>query len=61
MSVSTGGRTQIRDHLPLGRGQIDYVAFLRQLEEIGYEGAVILENNSQADLEESLERVKAFL
>jgi len=61
VSVSTGGRTQTRDHLPLGRGQIDYLAFLRQLEEIGYEGAVILENSSQADLEESLERVKAFL
>jgi sugar phosphate isomerase/epimerase len=42
VSVSTGGRTQTRDHLPLGRGQIDYGAFLRRLEEIGYEGAVIL-------------------
>jgi sugar phosphate isomerase/epimerase len=53
--------TPIRDHLALGRGEIDYRAFLRKLEEIDYRGVVILELNSQADLEESLERVRPFL
>ena len=53
--------TLFRDHLSLGSGQIDYLAFLSALEAVGYEGAVILEMNSQKDLEESLERVKSFL
>jgi len=59
--TSAGGRTQTRDHLPLGRGELDYVNFLRHLEQIGFDGAVILENNSKPDLEESLARVKLFL
>jgi sugar phosphate isomerase/epimerase len=61
VSVFEGGRTQTRDHLPLGQGQMDYLAFLQTLEEMGFEGAVILEVNSKADMEESLERVKVFL
>jgi sugar phosphate isomerase/epimerase len=61
VSVSVGGRTQTRDHLPLGRGQMDTVPFLRRLEEMDFEGAVILEVNSQPDLEESLEQVRSFL
>lgn len=61
IGTSTGSHSQIRDHLALGRGEMDYQTFLRRLEEIGYEGAVILENNSQADLEASLERISAFL
>jgi sugar phosphate isomerase/epimerase len=61
LSISTGPRPQIRDHLPLGQGRIDYPAFLHRLQEIGYEGAVILENNSKAELEESLEHLDAFL
>jgi len=61
ISVSEGGRTHTRDHLPLGRGQMDTIPFLRRLEEMGFEGAVILEVDSQADLEESLEQVRAFL
>lgn len=61
VSTSAGGRVQTRDHLPLGRGQMETVAFLHRLEEMGFEGAVILEVNSKADLEESLERVRAFL
>jgi len=59
--TSEGGHTRTRDHLPLGRGEMDTAAFLRQLEEMGFEGAVILELNSKADLEESLEQVKLFL
>jgi sugar phosphate isomerase/epimerase len=54
---SMGEHPQTRDHLALGQGQMDYGAFLQRLEEIGFEGAVILENNSRADLEESLERL----
>ena len=61
VSVSEGDRVQTRDHLPLGQGQMETVPFLRKLEEIGFEGAVILEVNSKPDLEESLERVRAFL
>jgi len=60
-SLAVGGRQQVRDHLPLGRGQVDYRALLRRLGETGYDGAVILENNSLADLEESLERLREFL
>ncbi len=52
-----GGPEQIRDHLPLGAGQIDYAAFLQRLEQIDYQGAVILEVNSQADLEQSLQQL----
>jgi len=59
--TSAGGRVQTRDHLPLGRGEMDYVNFMHHLEQIGFDGAVILENNSKLDLEESLARVKSFL
>ncbi len=58
---SAGGSARIRDHLALGRGQLDYLAFLHKLEAIGYDGPVILELNSQFDLEQSLEQVKQFL
>jgi sugar phosphate isomerase/epimerase len=59
--VSAGGLTQTRDHLPLGQGQMDTAAFLRRLEEMDFDGPVILEVNSKPDLEQSLERVRAFL
>ncbi len=58
---SPGGTSQVRDHLPLGRGQLDYLSFLHNLEEVGFDGPVILELNSQADLEQSLERLRPFL
>jgi len=57
VTIDEGGRMRTRDHLPLGRGQMEYAAFLRRLEEMGFEGPVILEVNSKPDLEESLERV----
>ena len=57
---SADGRHQIRDHLALGQGQVAYQGFLSRLEEIGFEGAVILEVNTQADLEVSLERIRGF-
>ena len=61
VNESVGGRIHTRDHLPLGRGQMDTVAFLRKLEEMGFDGPVILEVDSKPDLEESLEQVRAFL
>jgi sugar phosphate isomerase/epimerase len=48
------GPPAIRDHLALGQGQIDYEAVIQKLEEIGFEGLVILENHNRADLEQSL-------
>lgn len=55
---SAGATQQIHDHLALGQGQVDYLSFLRKLEETGYDGTVILEVNTQADLEESLTRIR---
>ena len=60
-SLSPGGQRRVRDHLPLGQGQIDYAAFLRELEKTGYDGVVILELNNQTDLEHSLDGVRSFL
>ncbi|MCL7453859.1 MAG: sugar phosphate isomerase/epimerase [Anaerolineae bacterium] len=51
---STGGATTVRDHLALGQGQVDYQRILEKLGEMRYDGPVILEVNSEADLEESL-------
>jgi sugar phosphate isomerase/epimerase len=48
------GQPPVRDHLALGQGHLDYEGFLQALDRIGFEGAVILEVNSQADLEASL-------
>jgi sugar phosphate isomerase/epimerase len=56
---SAESRHQIRDHLALGKGQVDYVALLSKLEESDYDGAVILEVNTRADLEESLKRISS--
>lgn len=59
--AATGGRAGVQDHLALGQGHVDYTAFLSKLEEIDYEGAVILELNTREDLEESLCQVRSFL
>jgi sugar phosphate isomerase/epimerase len=58
---SAGAPGRIRDHLALGQGEVDYVAFLRKLEDVGYNGPVILELNSQADLEASLQQLDPLL
>jgi sugar phosphate isomerase/epimerase len=50
-----------RDHLPLGQGELDYEALLCRLDEIGFDGCVIIENNSEADFRESLKRLRPFL
>jgi sugar phosphate isomerase/epimerase len=59
--AGTGRDSGGQDHLALGRGHVDYDAFLSRLEEIGYEGAVILELNTREALEESLVQVGPFL
>lgn len=48
-----------RDHLALGNGQVNYAALLDKLDELTYEGPIILEVNSRADLEQSLDRLNA--
>ena len=40
-------------HYPLGRGMVDCIAVLRKLQEIGYDGRIILEVNSKDDLIQS--------
>jgi len=40
-------------HYPLGTGMVDCIAVLRKLEEIGYDGRIILEVNSKDDLIQS--------
>lgn len=56
-----GEQHPARDHMALGHGQVDYAAFLQKLGEIDYDGPVILEVNTEADLQQSLERLKAIL
>lgn len=51
----------VRDHLPLGKGQVDYAAIMDRLVEGGYEGVLILEMNTEAHLRESVERVRPWL
>jgi sugar phosphate isomerase/epimerase len=55
------GQKRILDHLPLGKGQLDYKAFLERLEQKGFDGIVVLELNHRPDLEASLEKVRSFL
>lgn len=55
------GGPGVRDHLPLGKGKVDYVAFMQTLEERGYDKVLILEVNTEADLLQSLEEVRPWL
>jgi sugar phosphate isomerase/epimerase len=48
---------QPRDHLALGQGETEFLALLRQLEQTGFDGPVILELNSHSDLEASLHQL----
>jgi sugar phosphate isomerase/epimerase len=50
-----------RDHLPLGQGELDHQALLRKLDEMGFDGCVIIENNSEADLRESLKELHSLV
>jgi sugar phosphate isomerase/epimerase len=49
------------DHLPLGEGKVDYMALMQILEERRYNQVVILEMNTEADLLQSLEKVRRWL
>ena len=57
----SGGQQRASDHLALGQGQIDYAALLEKLTELGFDGPIILEVNSQADLEQSLDQLQVYL
>jgi len=54
-------RGQAHDHLPLGQGELDYGALLRKLDEIRFDGCIIVENNNEADLRESLKKLQLWL
>ena len=56
-----GANRLTRDHLPLGQGEFDYLGFMHKLQELDFDGAVILENNTRADLEQSLEALGGYL
>ena len=58
--TSEGNIVDTKDHLALGEGQIDYRAFMQKLIEVGFDEIVILENNSQYDLERSIARVNDY-
>ena len=50
-----------QDHLPLGRGEVDYGGLMEELRKRNFEGVVILEVNTEAALRESLEKVGPWL
>jgi sugar phosphate isomerase/epimerase len=56
-----GAHGEVKDHLPLGRGRVDYERIMDGLAEGGYEGVLILEVNTEAHLRESVERVRPWL
>jgi len=56
-----GGEQRVVDHLALGKGQIDYRNFMQKLLELGFDGIVILENNTRSDLERSIARIGDYL
>jgi sugar phosphate isomerase/epimerase len=61
-AMLTGSRgAGARDHLPLGRGDVDYGGLMDELRERNFGGVVILEVNTEAALRESLERVGPWL
>jgi sugar phosphate isomerase/epimerase len=56
-----GAKGRASDHLALGQGQLDVEALLQRLEEMEFDGPIILEVNSRTDLERSLEYLKPHL
>jgi sugar phosphate isomerase/epimerase len=60
VTAANGEPGGVRDHLALGQGELDHRAFLHELEKTGYQGTVILELNSQKDLEESVNQVRRW-
>ena len=57
----TGEWQTARDHLALGQGSLDHKTFFEKLAELDYEGPIILELNSEADLAQSLERLNRVM
>ena len=55
------GQQPASDHLALGQGQIAFAALLQRLKELDYDGPIILEVNSEADLEQSLDQLRPYL
>jgi len=51
--LTDGVESDSYTHYPLGRGMVDCIAVLRKLQEIGYDGRIILEVNSKDDLIQS--------
>lgn len=50
-----------RDHLPIGKGVIDFPSIIKSLKKINYEGSIILETggNSQ-DIADMIERLRSY-
>lgn len=48
-------------HLAIGDGELDYMKFMSKLEEMEYDGFVILELLSEEDVIKSLKRLKKFV
>ena len=61
VSVSGGELVEHHDHLALGQGAFDYVTFVDTVAKSGFDGAVIVEVNSRADLEHSLQRLESLV
>lgn len=59
--VGAAGKRRGRDHLALGSGCVDYARLLGRLVEGGYDGMVVLEVNTEADLLTSLQEVGPWL
>lgn len=56
----SGEATTIRDHLALGEGKEDWAALLTALMQRSFAGPVIVENNSEGDLRQSLSALRAL-
>ncbi|MCX8183551.1 MAG: sugar phosphate isomerase/epimerase [Crenarchaeota archaeon] len=55
-----GGRLVVKDHLPLGAGDLNIKGFLKILEQIGFTGPVVFELCLK-DAEASLNKIMSFL
>ncbi|MDR5696070.1 MAG: cobamide remodeling phosphodiesterase CbiR [Armatimonadota bacterium] len=54
------GTWENRDHLGLGRGDVDYARVLEALRQGGFTGAIVLEHSSREDLEASLAALRGY-
>jgi len=56
--LTDGIESDFYTHYPLGTGMVDCIAVLQKLQEVGYEGRIILEVNSKDDLIQSKKFLK---